>query len=154
LYDFVINSKSPHRQVLPTPTHEDFPFSRQTYQRDKTIMKAFKCAIAIMAIAVLAGCEYSELRPIPVSLPIGGEPAPVVPAQPSPLITPKPIAPAQIDIDFEGLDYVWAGNNLEAVRKCLAVAELYRRRGRPLKVKTVEHAAGRRWRCIFEEEST
>jgi hypothetical protein len=153
----IINAPS---AVLLAPTDEDFPFSRPTYQRDRTIMKVFQGAIAIAMIAVLAGCEPAELRPIPVGLPVGGGAAPVIPAQPAPVApapsAPRPIAsplaPVPINTDFEGRDYVWASDNLEAVRKCNAVVEFYRRRGKRLKLKSVENVAGRRWRCIFEEE--
>ena len=154
--------------VLQAPANEDFPFSRQTYQRDRPIMKAFHCAIAIAAIAVLAGCEPAELRPIPVGIPVGGGAAPVIPAQPVLPVQPVPVAPAPsaprpiasplapmpITTDFEGRDYVWASDNLEATRKCNDVVEFYRRRGKRLKLKSVENVAGRRWRCIFEEEAS
>jgi hypothetical protein len=112
-------------------------------------MKAFQWAIAVVAIAVLAGCEPSEFKPIPV--PVGGEPAapPAAPAQPAP-VTP----PAQLNSKLNVPDESVAAPNMkEAMKKCQQRAEeLSKEKGKTIVFINVRRSVIRgSYVCQFQE---
>lgn len=84
-------------------------------------------AIAIFGLFV-AGCEPSELRPVPVGFPESGGFS--APSRPAPLRTaqPKPSAPSMPMIDNPDAEaendseIVWATDEYEAQRKCEEIA--------------------------------
>lgn len=114
-------------------------------------MHYFKGALLVTAIAAITACEPSELRPIPVSFPVGGGGA-VAPAPSRPLA--PPVDYSQQSDPFAGYETHGAVNP----QACRRMAERFLREGRRVRLIRIapnpfnKGGGVLRYICIFDGE--
>lgn len=122
-------------------------------------MKHSPFLFGLLSLAI-AGCEPSELRPVP-AFPIGGNSGYSAPARPvKPQPTTKPLVPNRHEMidDPEAQtephqEDIWAEDEISAMEKCRQLAESYTRKYKTrVTLQRVQKLFNKRYRCHLEME--